>query len=206
MQDKHTPTTSSGNAAVTTVTAAEISEAYAKAAHSLVGVATASEQFVAACVTAGSMLRAKRDEIKTDWLRWLAENCPEISQPTASRLMTISARYSRGNSPQLPDRLSSIRALYDTLQETAEAGKKNDKAKAVKKDNAASAAKAIKNAISGFWEAVTKRPPKDWSEDERYGFLTDLAAREKIRDEHGWQLPADGDEIPGVMLVADSTW
>jgi hypothetical protein len=166
------------------VTAEQINHAMQRALDSLAAVAQSTREFLLHCVVAGELLKKKREEFppRAGYLEWLAANCPNISQPTAHRLMAISdLYYSSGNNMALPDRLDSVRALYDVLKPPA----KDEKKPGGKSDT--SAPSRVIAALSRFWLTITRRPPESWDEMERQEFLMDLAAREAIRRKQGWK-------------------
>lgn len=174
------------------VTAEQINQAFELAVSSLKDVAEKTREFVIRCVTAGELLKTKRAEFppRAGWYDWLEKNCPDVSRRTCDRLIHIANLYrsdASGMMPALPDRLSSVEDLYLALKGAAEenAGNENTGGKSTEP-----APSRVVAALSRFWGAITRRPPATWDEIERSEFLTDLAEREKIRKENGWDLPS----------------
>lgn len=173
------------------ITPEQITNAYLDAIEGLLAVGKATIRFAERCVFAGNLLRAKKAFLGYgDWEKWMAEKCPEVSPSTIKRLIRISkiVEEKLGNRPDavdlaklpLPERLKSVEGLYDALRETAEEEPS---------DKPTPTPSRLKAAISGFWKAITKNPPEKWDGEERKEFLVDLAGRERIRRERGWELP-----------------
>lgn len=173
------------------VTAEQINQAFEQTLLALKSVAQATREFSMKCVVTGELLKAKKAEFppRGGWLEWLEKNCPDISRNTADRLMKIADYCSGGNiMPPLPERISSVRDLHEALFPKEPEDKENGKP--------AEQPSRVVAALSRFWGAITRRPPNTWDEMERTEFLTDLAERERIRKENGWDLPViDVEEV-----------
>lgn len=177
-----------GNFSGGAVTAAQINEAFELAKGALKDVSDKTREFAMRCIVVGELLKAKRDELAPArvWSEWLETNCPEISRMTSHRLISIAeANIVSGGIQTLPDRLSSVRELYESLKGVA--------AETPEKENAGGketppAPSKICSAIARFWGAITRRPPEQWDEMERGEFLTDYAARKAIIEKQGWKV------------------
>jgi len=169
-----------------TVNVEEIRGSYDRTVTALKTVALASHEFFVSCVETGQLLAAKREEYrdKSGWLEWLRREVPEISQPTASRLMAIAASYFSGNtSPALPDRLSSIRALHDALKATAE----EDKDASPKTVRTAAVKTTKTDGIFFRLFRMISRPAL--ATPEQQAFITNTAEAVRLCEERGWKLP-----------------
>lgn len=171
------------------VSTLQINEAYMVVLHRLNSTVEASLLFVEACDYAGGLLRAKKVELgHRNWLPYLAEYCPTISEVTARRLMGINEmleeKRSCGNDLDLVDLqgpIGSVRAVYELLIANIEK-------KPVSTKQQTPAAR-LNKSLKRFWGLLSKRPAAKWDREEKRQFLQDLAGRKHIADEQGWEIP-----------------
>ena len=195
----------SAKADLAPATPSEINGAFWAGLAGLDSIAKTSSEVVDNFARAGCMLQLKRKDFKSRnaWLDWLAINCPDISLRTSDKLVSIADSIQRFGAAQIaiPQRLSYIQAVHESLVFSAitsseQYGSASQEDKDRERD--ISAIRKVKTAISAFWKALSKRPPEIWQQEEREDFLIDLAQRDKIRQENGWELPPIDIEIDFV--------
>jgi hypothetical protein len=74
-------------------------------------IGKAGEAVTEAILQGQALIKAKANIPHGLWLDWLKANCPNISQPSASRYMTIAANYSRVNNIEGAESLRQALAL-----------------------------------------------------------------------------------------------
>lgn len=192
MQTDHESSSSSLVVSGISVAGDTVRESYNRTLAKLKGVAQASLEFYAACVETGTLLRAKREEFRDSpgWLNWLKTEVEEISQPTASRLMDIAqmaADYSHGNNPSLPDRLNSVRALYDALRKTVETAREGGQTPPATSKTTSDKTKTDGIFIRLF--RLFRDKPEKVTEPEKKAFVDNTAESIRICRENNWEIP-----------------
>lgn len=201
MQSTITTRTDQGTEITDNVTVGDIEIAYGAVVASLDAVLTKAGEFVVRCVNAGKLLSRKKGEVgQGNWTPWLLENCPNIKERTAQRLMKIyeMAKASHRTDLEIQAPLTSIRAVYELLLDDEKKPSSTSTALTQEEKDElreASLIQKVKSTLASFWGVCAKRPPEKWKQEEKQAFLRDLADREQIRRERGWELPAIDIEI-----------
>jgi len=166
------------------ITAEDINRAFDNSLEELSAFGQSSQELFKSWVIVGRLLAAKRKEFppRAGWYEWLATNCTDISRQTCDRLMGIAELYrSNPSGIKLDVQCRSIEGLYLAMKGQTETPTKE-------KSDTPPPSRVIAS-LARFWTAITRRPASEWDETERSEFLTDLAERERIRKENGWDLP-----------------
>lgn len=190
------PATTPDSPSGLTVTTGDLFSAYAVVLGKLKSITEKAAEFVDACVHAGKLLSKKRDELKgseSNFKTWIEQNQAEtgFSRTTAYRLMAIYEARVSGPKHELSGPITSVEQAYLLLRDSEkEATTETQTTKPASGDREVAAIAKFKSAISGFWKAITHRPPDAWKPEEKSEFALDLRARAALVSQA--KISADG--------------
>lgn len=154
-------------------------------------LAQTAAKMVEIAIDLGGMLEAKAAQVERaggSWLKWQEAHL-SFSRQSADNYSRLYRRRDEISEALQGGMVSSLRQALAILSK--EPGLETPLLPGIDLLPASGkAAPQIGSYFKSFWRAIAKHPPETWGEGEKSEFLIDLAERERIRKEKGWELPA----------------